>query len=95
VKRALSFALALLVVLCAPALAQQQQRPGRGVQPAGAARQAQPPQGQPSREPGWQNRQAPQPHHGRMSDEDRRQLRRDISDHGRDIYRERPGQKRP
>jgi hypothetical protein len=86
--------LALLVVLAAPALAQQQQRPGRGMQPAGPARQAPPPERQPSRDPGWQNRQAPQPQHGRMSDEDRRQLRRDISDHGRDIYRDRSGQKR-
>jgi hypothetical protein len=37
----------------------------------------------------WQNAERPQPQPARMTDEERRQLRRDISDHGRDIYRER------
>ena len=94
-KRAFSLALLLLVALTsAPSFAQQRpggERPGGGrPQPGGPTRQAQP--NPPPPRPDWNNRQAPQP--GRMSEEDRRQLRRDISDHGRDIYRERPAQKR-
>ena len=90
-KRAFSLALLLLVASAStPSFAQQ--RPGGGrPQPGGPTRQAQP-NPQPPRGPDWNNRQAPQP--GRMSEEERRQLRRDISDHGRDIYRERPAQKR-
>ena len=39
-------------------------------------------------------RQQQQGQGGRMSDEERQQLRRDISDHGRDIYTDRQGQPR-
>jgi hypothetical protein len=34
-------------------------------------------------------REAPDPRRGQMSPEERRQLRRDISDHGRDVYPDR------
>lgn len=47
----------------------------------------------PARDANWPQRQrrveGQEDHGGRMSPEERRQLRRDISAHGRDIYRER------
>ena len=83
-----SIALALSVSL--PAAAQHGQG-GRGAGPAGAGRPAQ--QQAPARGAGWQN---PNGHRGgRMSPDERKQLRRDVNDHGREIYRDRAGAGRP
>jgi hypothetical protein len=83
---------ALLWTLALPASAQQGQPPGpRFARPA-PARPA-PPQQIPARDAGPQ--QAHPQRDPRMSPEERRQLRRDVHDHGRDIYRERGGPKRP
>jgi hypothetical protein len=71
---------------------------------ARGAPQKQPPQQQTAQRPVMPPSQGPrdaayrrqqqQGQGGRMSDEERQQLRRDISDHGRDIYGERQGQQR-
>lgn len=86
-----------LCMLCAagPAAAEPGQRGERMARPEGAtaaapARERLRP---PAREAAWPQRQRRvegQEEHGsgRMSPEERRQLRRDISSHGRDIYRE-------
>jgi len=87
-----SLALLLALFGAGSALAQQHpgQRQGRAAQqqqPQQAARPVMPPTGG-ARDASWRgNRQQPQ--QGRMSDEERQQLRRDISDHGRDIYQDR------
>jgi len=47
----------------------------------------------PARDAGGQKRDANRD--ARMTPEQRRQLRRDVNDHGRDIYRDRSGQNRP
>ena len=79
-KRALSIALFAGVVLASlPALAQHRPGGGRAVAPRQGGQAApQAPRGQPQ-----------QP--ARMSEAERQQLRRDISDHGRDIYRDQHG----
>ena len=53
-------------------------------------RQAPPPQREqmPPRDP-RSDRGAQDPRRGQLSPEERQQLRRDISDHGRDVYRDR------
>jgi len=77
---------ALVVLASLPAAAQQGQG-GRGVGRGAPGRPA-PPQQVPARDTA--NRDA------RMTPEQRRQLRRDVHDHGRDIYRERTaGKNRP
>jgi len=88
-----------LVVLSSTALflaslAAMAQHGGGGVRGgrAGPARPM-PPQQAPMRNAGLQN-QNPQ-RDPRMTPEERRQLRRDVHDHGRDIYRDRSGQNRP
>jgi hypothetical protein len=92
--RALSLAALLALVLPGPADAQQQ-RPGRGAQkPAPQQQRPMMPPSERPRDANWRERQQQRQDHGRMNDEERRQLRRDISDHGRDIYGERQGQRR-
>jgi hypothetical protein len=76
----------LILLASLPAAAQQAQQPGRGGG-RGAAGRPTPPQQVPVRDA--TNRDA------RMTPEQRRQLRRDVHDHGRDIYRDRAGKNRP
>jgi len=73
-----SVLLATLVSL--PAAAQHGQGGGRS---AGPARPSSPQQ-VPARDMRWQQRDANR--EARMTPEQRRQLRRDVADHGRDIY---------
>ena len=82
---------ALLLALSLPAAAQHGQGGGR-VERAGPARPAAPQQ-IPARNAGMQNQGAPRD--ARMTPEERRQLRRDVHDHGRDIYRDRSNPSRP
>ncbi len=81
-------AVALMLLASLPAAAQQGQG-GRGIG-RGAPGRPTPPQQVPARD--TTNRDANRD--ARMTPEQRRQLRRDVHDHGRDIYRER-GQNRP
>ncbi|HMG61250.1 MAG TPA: hypothetical protein VK583_16085 [Burkholderiales bacterium] len=82
-------AVALILLTSLPAAAQQGQG-GRGIG-RGAPGRPTPPQQVPARDA---NRDANRD--ARMTPEQRRQLRRDVHDHGRDIYRERTaGQNRP
>jgi hypothetical protein len=82
------FALILLASL--PAAAQQQAQGDRGAG-RGVPGRPTPPQQVPARDTTNRdvNRDA------RMTPEQRRQLRRDVHDHGRDIYRDRSGRNRP
>jgi hypothetical protein len=103
IRRALRQAasIGLLVALAVPGLASAQ-HPGRGgrggqqqqqQQQQQSAQHPMAPPSQGAREANFRRQQA-QPQRGRMSDEERQQLRRDISDHGRDIYTDRQGQQR-
>jgi len=74
----------LAAVVSFPASAQHS--PGGGRQ-AGPGRPT-PPQQVPARDMRWQHRDANRD--ARMTPEQRRQLRQDVVDHGRDIYRDRP-----
>ena len=77
----------VLILLTSLPVAAQQGQGGRGIG-RGAPGRPTPPQQVPARD--TTNRDA------RMTPEQRRQLRRDVHDHGRDIYRERTaGQNRP
>ncbi len=90
-------AILLALVLSGPALAQHEGRGRGGQQQKQQQQQAQRPMMPPSqgpREASFRERQAQRQPGNRMSDEERRQLRRDISDHGRDIYTDRQGQQR-
>jgi hypothetical protein len=80
-RRALSITLMIGVVLTSlPALAQH--RGGGGGGRGMPARQGQ--------QPGPQQPRGPAPQQpGRMSEAERQQLRRDITDHGREVYRDR------
>jgi len=80
---------ALILLTSLPAAAQQGQG-GRGIG-RGAPGRPTPPQQVPARDVGGQNANRD----ARMTPEQRRQLRRDVHDHGRDIYRGRSGQNRP
>ena len=81
--------IAVILLTSLPAMSQQGgKRPGQG----GPGRQT-PPQQAPARDAGLQKRDANR--EARMTPEQRRQLRRDVHDHGRDIYHDRSGQKRP
>ena len=81
----------LILLTSLPAAAQHAQS-GRGMG-RGAPGRPTPPQQVPARDATWQNREANRD--ARMTPEQRRQLRRDVHDHGRDIYRDRTGQNRP
>ena len=87
VKRLIVFGSIVVVLLASfPAMAQEGQSSrdiGRG-----APGRPTPPQQVPARDGTWRNRDA------RMTPEQRRQLRRDVHEHGRNIYRERTGQNR-
>jgi len=76
---------ALILLTALPAAAQHAQG-GRGIG-RGAPGRPTPPQQVPARDTA--NRDA------RMTPEQRRQLRRDVHEHGRDIYRDRSGPARP
>jgi len=78
--------IALVLLASFPAMAQHAQG-GRGIV-RGAPGRPTPPQQIPARDT-THNRDA------RMTPEQRQQLRRDVHDHGRDIYRDRTGQNRP
>ena len=84
-------AVALILLASLPAAAQQGQG-SRGIG-RGAPGRPTPPQQVPARDAAWQSREANRD--ARMTPEQRRQLRRDVHDHGRDIYRERTGSARP
>jgi hypothetical protein len=81
--------MALTLLTSLPAMSQQG---GKHSGQGGQGRQAPAQQG-PVRDAGWQKRDANRD--ARMTPEQRRQLRRDVHDHGRDIYRDRSGQNRP
>ena len=78
----------LILVASLPATAQQGQG-GRRVGPPGPGRPMPAQQQAPARETNRQNHEAARD--ARMTPEARRQLRRDVHDHGREIYRDRPG----
>ena len=81
----------LLLALSLPAAAQHGQA-GARLGRAGPARPAAPPQQIPARGTGMQIQ--PVQRDARMTPEERRQLRQDVHDHGRDIYRDRAGPNR-
>ena len=82
-------AVVLILLVALPAEAQHDQG-GRGIG-RGAPGRPTPPQQVPARD--TTNRDANRD--ARMTPEQRRQLRRDVHDHGRDIYRDRSGPARP
>ena len=77
---AVAVGVVVLALLSMPAEAQHPQGGGRQ---AGPGRPT-PPQQVPARDMRWQQRDANRD--ARMTPEQRRQLRRDVADHGRDIY---------
>ena len=81
--------IAVILLASFPAMSQQG---GKRLGQGGPSRPP-PPQQAPVRDAGWQKRDANRD--ARMTPEQRRQLRRDVHDHGRDIYRDRSGQDRP
>jgi hypothetical protein len=88
VKRLIVFGCTVAVLLASfPALAQHGQG-GRSIG-RGAPGRPTPPRQVPARDTTNANRDA------RMTPEQRQQLRRDVHDHGRDIYRDRSGPSRP
>lgn len=89
-KRLLMMAsIATLLVSAVPGYAQQGGGGGRRGMDR-PMRQAPPPQREqmPPRD-SRNDRDAQDPRRGQLSPEERRQLRRDIGDHGRDVYRDR------
>jgi hypothetical protein len=81
--------IALILLTSLPAMSQQSgKRPEQG----GPGRPTQQQQ-VPARDAGWQKREANRD--ARMTPEQKRQLRRDVHDHGSDIYRDRSGKNRP
>lgn len=88
VKRWSAGLLAILMT-ASPVYGQGQQRPAGAPADRGQEQQrAAPPQGM----PGGQERMR---QHERMSPEERSQLRRDVSQHGRDVYRQRQDERGP
>jgi hypothetical protein len=77
----------LMVLTASSALAQQG---GKRMGPGGPGRPM-PPQQVPASDTGPQHRDAHL--EGRMTPEQRQQLRRDVHKHGRELYRERAGSK--
>ncbi|HTF16301.1 MAG TPA: hypothetical protein VK643_16705 [Burkholderiales bacterium] len=89
-KRLIVFGSMVVVLIASfPAMAQQDQG-GRSAGRGAPGRPAQPQQ-VPARD--TTNRDANRD--ARMTPEQRRQLRRDVHDHGREIYRDRSGPRRP
>ena len=83
--------LGILVLLASsPALAQ---KGGKRMEPGGPPGRHMPPQQVPASDVAPQHRDAHL--EGRMTPEQRRQLRRDVHNHGRELYRERAGAKQP
>lgn len=82
--------IALILLTSLPAMSQHG---GKRLGQGGPSRPGPPPPQMPARDAGWQKRDANRD--ARMTPEQRRQLRRDVQDHGRDIYRDRSGQNRP
>jgi len=80
---------ALLLALVSVSTWAQHQGGGRQ---AGPGRPT-PPQQAPARDMRWQHRDANRD--ARMTPDQRRQLRRDVADHGRDIYQDKGRQNRP
>jgi len=88
-KRVAAAMMAALMMLAWPAAAQQPpDPPDRDRQTAGRDRDR-----SPAREASWPGRDGHDSHGGRMSREERQQLRRDINSHGRDIYRQDRGRR--
>ncbi len=86
--KSLSAVFGMLILLTSPPATAQQG--GKHSGPGGPERQMAPKQ-VPARDAEGQHRDA---HHDkRMTPEQRRQLRRDVHNHGRDIYRDRPAPK--
>ncbi len=79
----------LMLSASLPAAAQH----GQGGRRLGQPGRQMSPQQVPTRDAGAKNREAPRD--GRMTPEERKQLRRDVNDHGRDIYGGRAGASRP
>ena len=79
----------LMLLVSLPAAAQQG---GKHSGAGGGSGRQMPPQQVPAHDAGSQQRDTHR--EGRMTPEQRRQLRRDVHDHGRDIYRDRPAPKR-
>ena len=83
VKTLIALSGALLIALALPHPAAAQHASGGGARQAGSGRPT-PPQQVPARDMRWQQRDANRD--ARMTPEQRRQLRQDVVDHGRDIY---------
>ncbi len=81
-----------IVLILLTSLPAMSQHGGKRLGQGGPNRPSPPPQ-MPARDAGGQKRDANRD--ARMTPEQRRQLRRDVNDHGRDIYRDRSGQNRP
>jgi len=79
----------LIFLVSLPAMAQKEQ----GARRSGGGPRPMPAQVAPAHEPGGQNL-GPR-RGGRMTPEERQKLRRDVQDHGRDVYRDRSGASRP
>jgi hypothetical protein len=88
-KQLLAAALAALMMISVPAAAQQPPGPNSRERPDRTERDRERP---PGREAVWPTRGG-QDGHGRMSPQEREQLRRDINTHGRDIYRQDRGRR--
>lgn len=88
-----SFLLAIALALAAQGAFAQQNRPFGSSAPGRGAEDGRSQRGDPQREPprrdNLERRQDPGQHEQRMSPDERRELRRQIRDHGRDNYRER------
>jgi len=74
----------LLLTLASPVWAQHAQGGGRGGGANAGPGRPTPPQQAPARDMRWQQRDANRD--ARLTPEQRRQLRRDVADHGKDIY---------
>jgi hypothetical protein len=91
VAKNLIWGLGALVLLASfPAAAQ---KGGKRMDPGGAPGRQMPAKQVPASDAGPQHRDAHL--EGRMTPEQRQQLRRDVHKHGRDIYRQPPGPKQP
>ena len=93
-KRMAAGVMVALMMMVLPAAAQQPPGAPFDRDRHAAGRDRMPgPSGPPTREASWPGRDG-HDGHGRMSREERQQLRRDIDSHGRDIYRRDKGGRR-